>query len=55
MPALDFALSLTMAWGPTDVTHLALLDVISPFTSDIAATIIAEQARFVLDMGPITA
>ncbi len=40
---------------PTDVTHLALLDVISPFTSDIAGTIIAEQARFVLDMAPITA
>lgn len=55
MPAFDFALSLTMAWAPTDMTYLALFDVISPFTSNIAGTTIVEQVRFVLDMGLITA
>ena len=55
MPALDLALCLGMHWSAAHMIHAIGSNIIGQLLGDITGAIIAEQARPVLNISPITA
>ena len=51
VPALDLALRLGMEGRAANMAHLVGFDVVRQFASDVAGSIIRQQARPVMDMG----
>ena len=55
MPPLDFALSLWMHWRAANVFHALALEIFRQIASDIRRAIVAEEARFVHNLGAAAA
>ena len=55
MPPLDFALSLWMHWRAANVFHAIALKIFRQIASDIGRAIVAEEARFVHNLGAAAA
>ena len=53
MPALDLALRLRMVWRTPDVVHALVFKPVSQIAGDIRRPVIAEQPRFVDDIGAV--
>ena len=54
MPALDLALCLRVVWRTPDVVHALGFKPVSKITGDIRRPVIAEQPRFVDDIGVVS-
>ena len=55
VPALDLTLGLGTEWCATHVAHPLGFDIFRQFSSDIARTVIRQQARLVMDLHPVAA
>ena len=53
MPALDLTLGLRMVWRAPDVVHALVFEPVGKITRDIGRPIVAEQPRFVDDIGAV--
>ena len=53
MPTLDLALSLWVVWRTSDMVHTVIFKPVSQVAGDVRRAVVAEQPRFVNDIGAV--